>query len=109
MSKSQNIRSMHDDTVKFQIYNIERKIHKANEKRQEKISTHVEKNLGHSSKLDQTLIIKTELQDRKYYDTMNKVVLKHHNKMQKFKKDEKLDKEKKMYMLEKSKESDMLL
>ena len=34
-TRSQNIRGLHDDSVKFQIYNIERKINKANEKRQE--------------------------------------------------------------------------
>lgn len=40
---------------------------------------------------------------------MNKVVLKHHNKMMKFKKDEKKERELKEYNKEKKKETDILL
>jgi hypothetical protein len=40
---------------------------------------------------------------------MNKVVLKHHNKMMKFKKDEKKERELRDYNTEKRKETDVLL
>jgi hypothetical protein len=79
MSKSQNIRSLHDETVKYQMHNIERKIHRANEKRLEKITNHVERQHGHQNKFEQTLLIKSELMEKQEYDIMNKVVLKHHN------------------------------
>lgn len=42
-TRSQNIRGLHDDSVKFQIYNIERKINKANEKRQEQMSNNLQR------------------------------------------------------------------
>ena len=49
------------------------------------------------SKVEQTLTNKDELAERRQYEIMNKVVLKHHNKMIKFKKEEKKEKELKMY------------
>lgn len=54
VTRSQNnIRSSHnDDSVKFQIYNIERKINKANEKRQEQMSSHLQKSAGYQSKVE---------------------------------------------------------
>jgi hypothetical protein len=48
--------------------------------------------------VDQTLIVKSEIQEKHNYDILNKVVLKHHNKLKKFQKDEKLEREKKAYM-----------
>ena len=45
-ARSQNIRSMHDDPVKYLIHNIERRLNKANEKRQEHISTNLLRNAG---------------------------------------------------------------
>ena len=49
------------------------------------------------------------MSEKRQFDIMNKVVLKHHNKMMKFKKDEKKEKELKEYHIEKQKESDLLL
>ena len=45
--------------------------------------------------------------EKRQYDIMNKVVLKHHNKMMKFKKEEKKDKELKIFNDEKKKETDL--
>jgi hypothetical protein len=82
-SRSQNIKGLSDDAVKFQIYNIERKINRANEKRQDYLSHHLEKSAGYQSKVDQTLLVKSEIQEKHKYDILNKVVLKHHNKLKK--------------------------
>jgi len=61
------------------------------------------------TKVEQTLTNKGEMSEKRQFDIMNKVVLKHHNKMMKFKKDEKKEKELKEYHIEKQKESDLLL
>ena len=42
-ARSQKIRSMHDDPVNFHIHNIERRLNKANEKRQEQMSHQLQK------------------------------------------------------------------
>lgn len=44
-------------------------------------------------------MVKSEIIEKQKYDVLNSVVLKHHNKLQKFKKDEKLEREKKAYMI----------
>lgn len=90
---------MSDEAVKFQIYNIERKINRANEKRQDYLSHHLEKSAGYQNRVEQTLMVKSEIIEKQKYDVLNSVVLKHHNKLQKFKKDEKLEREKKAYMI----------
>lgn len=53
------------------------------------------------TKVEQTLTAKDELTEKRQFDIMNKVVLKHHNKMMKFKKDEKKERELKEYNKEK--------
>ena len=58
-------------------------------------------------KVEQTLTNKDELIEKRQYDIMNKVVLKHHNKMIKFKKEEKKEKELKIFNEEKKKETDL--
>lgn len=54
-------------------------------------------------------MVKSEIQEKNKYDILNKVVLKHHNKLKKFQKDEKLDREKKAYMVQKNMENDTML
>ena len=58
------------------------------------------------SKVEQTLTNKDELAEKRQYDIMNKVVLKHHNKMIKLKKEEKKERELKLYNEEKKKETE---
>jgi|TARA_B110000285_G_C14539202_1_gene344253 hypothetical protein len=58
-------------------------------------------------KVEMTLTNKDEMAEKRQYDIMNKVVLKHHNKMMKFKKEEKKDKELKIFNDEKKKETDL--
>lgn len=49
------------------------------------------------------------MSEKRQFDVMNKVVLKHHNKMIKFKKDEKKERDLKAYNIEKTKESELML
>lgn len=58
-------------------------------------------------KVEQTLTNKDEIAEKRQYEIMNKVVLKHHNKMIKFKKEEKKEKELKMYNEEKKRETEL--
>ena len=84
-------------------------MNKASEKRQHYMTNNLEKKADYMHKLEQTLLQKEEMKEKRLYDVMNKVVLKHHNKMKKFAKDEKMEKEKRIYNIEKSKENDLLL
>lgn len=60
------------------MYNIEKKIAKANEKRDSHYNGTLEKQQYQSNKIEKVLHYKAELKEKIEYDTMNKVVLKHH-------------------------------
>jgi len=60
------------------MYNIEKRIAKANEKRDSHYSGTLEKQQFESNKIDKVLCYKAELKEKIEYDTMNKVILKHH-------------------------------
>ena len=64
------------------------------------------KNAGQQSKVEQTLAVKSELQEKHKYDIMNKVVLKHHGKQQKQQKQEKEAKKVRLYQIEERKGED---
>mmetsp|Transcript_4715 Transcript_4715/g.8052 ORF Transcript_4715/g.8052 Transcript_4715/m.8052 type:complete len:228 (-) Transcript_4715:321-1004(-) len=71
----------HDgEVVKLRMQNIEKKIQKANEKREGYINTTLEKQMNYQQQFERALHVKGEIAEKQHYDTMNKVVLKHHNK-----------------------------
>ena len=85
---------------------IEDRISKANEKRNMHYHQNLEKLATYQDKFEQINSNKLELFEKKEYDTLNKVILKHHNKGKKLRLKEKEERDKKLYMDEKKKETD---
>lgn len=70
---------------------------------------HLGKSAGYQTKVEQTLMTKSEIQEKHEYDILNKVVLKHHNKLLKQKKDEKLQRDERRFQIQKNMENDLML
>jgi len=62
------------------MYNIEKKIVKANEKRELIKHGALEKQHYMSKQVDRALNAKEEIAEKVQFDTMNKVIMKHHTK-----------------------------
>lgn len=106
LSKSAYMRSTNPYSIDYQteqvistkINEIEERISRANEKRSFQYGQNLERLSSNQEKFHQININKLEIFEKKEYDILNKVILKHHNKGKKLKLREKEEKDKKIYI-----------
>jgi len=68
------------ETIRLQMYNIDRKLQQANMKKENKIKEKVECAQNYDQKLNTIKSTKEAILTNSEWETMNKVVLKHHDK-----------------------------
>lgn len=81
------------ETIRLQIYNIDRKLQLANMKRENKNKEVIDHAKDYKNKLNTIKSTKEALLSQSEWETMNKVILKHHEKDVKMKKKAKESKE----------------
>ncbi len=91
------------------MYNIEKKINKACEKREQMKNGVLMRQHDMQRAVDRALNAKEEISEKVHFDTMNKVIMKHHSKNQQINKQMKDSRAQKAYIAHKKREGEMVL
>lgn len=97
------------EVIRLQMHNIERRLQQANAKREAVLKGQLDAQAHYSDKLNTIKSVKEQITKDKEWDTMNRVVLKHHEKDLKLVKQAKEQKAMRAYTLEKQHEGAVML